>query len=47
MFAEARRAGLGLWILSRLRIVLDDVIYGIVEDHEPRGVSGYNLRLES
>jgi hypothetical protein len=32
------------WILSRFRIVLDNVIYGTVEDHKPRGVAGYNLR---
>jgi hypothetical protein len=27
----------GFWI------VLDDVIYGTVEDHQPRGVTGDNL----
>ena len=31
-------------MLSRFWIVLDDVIYGTVEDHEPRGVTGDNLR---
>src|SRR5437773_11417678 len=30
-------------MLSRFWIVLDDVIYGTVEDHEPRGVTGDNL----
>src|SRR5215831_7854693 len=31
------------WILPGLRIVLDDVIDGTVEDHEPRGIRGDNL----
>src|SRR4029453_11519221 len=39
----SRRAGLNLWVLPGFRIVLDDVIYGTVEDHKPRGITGYNL----
>ena len=31
------------WVLPGFRIVLDDVIYGTVEDHEPGGITGYNL----
>jgi hypothetical protein len=31
------------WVLPGFRIVLDNVIYGTVEDHEPRGVTRYNL----
>ena len=31
------------WILPGLRIVLDDVIYGTVEDHEPRGIRSDKL----
>ena len=34
-------------ILSGLRIVLDDVIDGTVEDHAPRRVTGDTLGLES
>ena len=43
MFAEARRAGLGLWILSRLWVVLDDMIDGTVEGHEPHGITRHDL----
>ena len=31
------------WILPGSRVVLDDVIYGAVEDHKPGGITGYNL----
>jgi hypothetical protein len=40
----SRRAGLNLWVLPGFRIVLDNVIYGTVEDHKLRGITGYNLR---
>jgi len=33
--ACSHRVGLDLWVLSGLRIVLDDVIDGTVKDHEP------------
>ena len=36
----SRRAGLNLWVLPGFRIVLDNVIYGTVEDHQPRGITG-------
>src|SRR5262249_4922981 len=35
------------WILSGLRIVLDDVIDGTVEDHEPCGITRDDLRQNS
>ena len=31
------------WILPGFRVVLDDVIYGTVEDHEPGRVTGDNF----
>ena len=42
--ACSHRAGLASWVLPGFRIVLDDVIYGTVEDHKPRGITGDNLR---
>jgi hypothetical protein len=34
-------------ILSNLLVTLDNVIYGTVEDHKPRGIAGYNLGQDS
>jgi hypothetical protein len=43
MFAEAVELAQASWVLPGFRIVLDDMIDGIVEGHQPGGITGYDL----